>query len=86
MHAQKKREKNKVTPEMGAQKQQAAKEAKRAEYNMRHEHHKNIQDKATQKRMKKNLKKAERHSWGKEVPWYKRWFRKERFKKEKFKN
>lgn len=37
------------------------------------------QDKATQKRMKKNLRRAEKHSWGKEVPWYKRWFRKKKF-------
>jgi hypothetical protein len=36
------------------------------------------QDKATQKRMKKNLRKAQKHSWGKDVPWYKRWFRKKK--------
>jgi hypothetical protein len=29
--------------------------------------------------MKKNLKRAEKHSWGKDVPWYKRWFRKKKF-------
>lgn len=80
IHAQRKKEKNKVTPESGAQKEAQAMEQKRAEYNSRKDHHMESQDKATRKRMKKNLKKAERHSWGKDVPWYKRWFRKDKFK------
>jgi type VI protein secretion system component VasK len=36
------------------------------------------QDKATRKRMKKNMRKAQKHSWGKDVPWYKRWFHKKK--------
>ncbi|MDZ4750184.1 MAG: hypothetical protein SGI87_01120 [Flavobacteriales bacterium] len=54
-----------------------AKEAENmAKYNDGVDHHRSLQDKDTQKRMKKNLKKARKQSWGKEVPWYKRWFRK----------
>ncbi|MBL0314810.1 MAG: hypothetical protein IPP69_03180 [Flavobacteriales bacterium] len=79
IHAQRKREKNKVTPESGAQKEAKAMEQKQSEYNSRKDHHMESQDKATRKRMKKNLKKAQRHSWGKDVPWYKRWFRKDKF-------
>ena len=65
-----------------ASKQQVKKKAKEAEnmakYQEGVDHHKSLQDKATQKRMKKNLKRAEKQSWGKNVPWYKRWFRKKR--------
>jgi hypothetical protein len=82
--AQKKREKNKITAEDGqksaAQKEAAAYEQKKEQYKARNDHHKEIQSKDTRKRMKKNLKKAEKHSWGKDVPWYKRWFRKKKFK------
>jgi|694.fasta_scaffold00452_25 hypothetical protein len=81
--AQKKREKNKTTAEDGqkadAEKQASAKKQKQDEYSVRNEHHKKIQSKETRKRMKKNLKRAEKHSWGKDVPWYKRWFRKKKF-------
>lgn len=77
--AQRKKETNKVTPEMAMDKEKTAREAKNAEYKGRKDHHKKIQDKATRKRMKKNLRKAEKHSWGKDVPWYKRWFRKDKF-------
>ncbi len=74
--AQRKKEKNKITPESGAQKQAKAKDEKLAAYEAGKKHHVETQDKATRKRMKKNLKKAEKHSWGKDVPWYKRWFHK----------
>lgn len=77
--AQRKREKNKITPETGAQKKEEQLDVKQGEYNKRKDHHLEIQDKATRKRMKKTKKKAERHSWGKEVPWYKRWFKKDKF-------
>jgi hypothetical protein len=46
----------------------------------RREKHMTIQTKATQKRMKKNRKKAERMSRGADVPFYKRWFRKRHFR------
>jgi len=55
-----KKESNKVTPASAQKKEAGALES---------------QDKATRKRMKKTLKKAERHSWGNRAPWYKRWFR-----------
>jgi len=77
--AQRKREKNKITPESGAEKKEEKLDIKQGEYNKRKDHHLEIQDKATRKRMKKTKKKAERHSWGKDVPWYKRWFRKDKF-------
>jgi type VI protein secretion system component VasK len=77
--AQRKKEKNKVTPESGAEKEASAKAEKQAQYKSRKDHHLEVQDKATRKRMKKTKKKAERHSWGKDVPWYKRWFRKDNF-------
>ncbi len=77
--AQRKREKNKITPETGPAKKEAALDVKQAEYNKSKDHHLKAQDKATRKRMKQTKKKAERHSWGKDVPWYKRWFRKDKF-------
>lgn len=46
----------------------------------RREKHMTIQTKATQKRMKKNRKKAERMTRGTDVPFYKRWFRKRHFR------
>lgn len=46
----------------------------------RREKHMTIQTKETQKRMKKNRKKAERMSRGADVPFYKRWFRKRHFR------
>lgn len=67
------------TPESAANKDKANKEQKVGEYVNTRNHHNEIQDSATRKRMKKNLKKAERHSWGKNVPWYKRWFRRKKF-------
>jgi len=67
---------NKVTPATARKKEGEALEQKQNEYHQRKDHHLEVQDKATRKRMKKNLRKARRHSWGKDVPWYKRWFRK----------
>jgi hypothetical protein len=72
----KKQEAAQQTPASAANKEQADKERKVGEYQNTKKHHQSIQDEATRKRMKKNLKKAERHSWGKGAPWYKRWFRK----------
>lgn len=46
----------------------------------RREKHMSIQTKATQKRMKKNRKKADRIARGTDVPFYKRWFRKRHFR------
>jgi hypothetical protein len=81
--AQRKKEKNKNTPESAAkadaEKQASAQQEKQNQYKSRRDHHLEVQDKATRKRMKKTKKKAERHSWGKDVPWYKRWFRKDKF-------
>ena len=67
------------TPESAANKDKANKEQKVGEYVNTRNHHTEIQDSATRKRMKKNLKKAERHSWGKNIPWYKLWFRRKKF-------
>lgn len=49
-----------------------------AQYYSHRDHLKDIQTKKTQKRMKKNLKKAQKLSQGREIPWYKRLFRKRR--------
>ncbi len=67
---------NKVTPETARKKEATAQEQEQSEYQKKKQHHLEVQDKATRKRMKKNLRKARRLSWGKDVPWYKRWFRK----------
>jgi hypothetical protein len=72
--AQVKSESNKVTPQTARKKEADALEKKQSEYQLRKNHHMDSQDKATRKRMKKNLRKARRLSWGKNVPWYKRWF------------
>lgn len=75
------KEKQKTAEEAQAEaiEKKKAKDAENmAKYQEGVEHHKSLQDKATQKRMKKNLKKAEKQSWGKNVPWYKRWFRRKR--------
>jgi hypothetical protein len=70
-----KKESNKVTPASAQKKDAGAMEQKQSDYRSRKDHHLESQDKATRKRMKKTLKKAERHSWGNRAPWYKRWFR-----------
>lgn len=67
------------TPENALDKERANRESKEAEYRMRRDHQAEIQDKSTRKRMKKNLKKAQKQSWGKSVPWYKRVFRRRKF-------
>lgn len=74
-YAQRKKESSKVTPESARKKEEGALEQKQADYKSRKDHHLESQDKATRKRMKKTLKKAQRHSQGRQAPWYKRWFR-----------
>lgn len=76
-YAQPKTDSQKVTPQTARKKEGEAREKKQSEYQLRKDHHLEVQDKATRKRMKKTLKKARRHSWGKNVPWYKRWFRRQ---------
>lgn len=66
------------TRENAVKRDQEAKAAKQAEYDAHRDHLEDIQDKATRKRMKKNLKKSQRISQGKQIPWYKRMFRKRR--------
>jgi hypothetical protein len=73
--SQAKPDSQKVTPQTARKKEAEALEKKQSEYQSRRDHHLESQDKATRKRMKKNLRKARRQSWGKNVPWYKRWFR-----------
>ena len=74
-----KKDKNQITPENAGDQPNLDKARKQEEYNVKNDHHKDIQDDATRKRMKKNLKRSQKHSWGKEIPWYKRWFRKKNF-------
>lgn len=70
------KETNKQTPE-SAQKREGEKKAELiGQYEVSKDDHYDRQDKATQKRMKQNLKKAERYSQGRRLPWYKRLFRK----------
>ena len=71
---------NQVTPENAKDQEMVNLENKQKEYVTKKDYHSKNQDKATQKRMKKNLRRAEKHSWGKDIPWYKRWFRKKRLK------
>ncbi|MFM9985001.1 MAG: hypothetical protein ACKVOK_07175 [Flavobacteriales bacterium] len=83
VHGQKERknpskQENQVTPENAKDQERANMENKQKEYVTKKNYHTKNQDKATQKRMKKNLRRAEKHSWGKDIPWYKRWFRKKR--------
>ena len=73
------KQENQVTPENAKDKERANLENKQKEYVTKKDYHSKNQDDATRKRMKKNLRRAEKHSWGKDVPWYKRWFRKKRF-------
>lgn len=71
-----KRKSNQQTPKTAVEKQQKALEQKQAQYQGDKNHHRDIQDKETRKRMNRNYKRAQKHSWGKDVPWYKRWFHK----------
>lgn len=63
-----------IGPEEANQKKEATAEKQKDEYQSRREQHLKAQDRQTRKRMKRTLKQAERYSWGKEAPWYKRWF------------
>lgn len=74
-----KKDKSQVTPENAADADKKNRDMKVEQYNQKRDYHSKAQDKETRKRMKKNLKRAEKHSWGKDVPWYKRWFRRRRF-------
>ncbi|MFN8698808.1 MAG: hypothetical protein ACK500_05460 [Flavobacteriales bacterium] len=67
------------TPENAVTREKANRAEKEAAYVQKRDYHSDLQDKNTRKRMKKNLKRAQKHSWGKEVPWYKRVFRKRHF-------
>lgn len=73
------REKDKQTRENAVDMKERQRQEKEAQYLDHREHIRDIQDKSTKKRMKKNLKKAQKHSQGKSVPWYKRLFRKRKF-------
>ena len=61
-------------PEEAAKKKEATAEKQSNDYNARRKAHLKAQDRQTRKRMKRTLKTAERYSWGKQAPWYKRWF------------
>ena len=74
------KQENQITPENAKDQERVNLENKQKEYVTKKDYHSKNQDKATQKRMKKNLRRAEKHSWGKDIPWYKRWFRKKRLK------
>lgn len=74
------KQENQITPENAKDQERVNLENKQKEYVTKKNYHSKNQDKATQKRMKKNLRRAEKHSWGKDIPWYKRWFRKKRLK------
>ena len=63
-----------IGPKEAAENKAAAAEKQQSEYNSRKATHLKAQDRQTRKRMKRTLKQAERYSWGKEAPWYKRWF------------
>ncbi len=67
------------TPENAMDRDKADRSAIEAGYKERRGHHDDLQDKATKKRMKKNLKRSQKQSWGKEIPWYRRMFRKRKF-------
>lgn len=70
------KEKNKQTRENAVDIKAAQRKEREVKYLEHKEHLRDIQDKSTKKRMKKNLKRAQKHSQGKSIPWYKRLFRK----------
>jgi exopolysaccharide biosynthesis protein len=80
-HAQKRppKEENKQTRENAVDQKEAMRRQKEAAYLDHRDHLEDIQTKDTKKRMKKNLKKAQKHSQGKSIPWHKRLFRKRKF-------
>lgn len=43
-------------------------------------HHLEIQDKKTRKRMRKNARMRKKAQKGRSIPFYKRWFRRDKFK------
>jgi hypothetical protein len=63
-----------IGPKEAAENKAAAAEKQQNEYSSRKKTHLKAQDRQTRKRMKRTLRHAERYSWGKEAPWYKRWF------------
>ena len=65
---------NVVTPADGAKKSAENKNRKWEEYETKKNHHNEIQDKATKKRMKESLKKSKSHGSPNRVPWYKKLF------------
>lgn len=67
------------TPENALDRDKEERARIEAEYKAKHDHQNELQDKSTRKRMKRNLKRSQRQSWGKEIPWYKRVFRRRRF-------
>jgi len=67
------------TPENALDRDKADRAAIEAGYKDRKGHHDDLQDKATKKRMKQNYKRSQKQSWGKEIPWYRRMFRKRKF-------
>lgn len=69
-----KEETEQIGPEEAAKKKDANADQKTSDYNARKKAHLKAQDRQTRKRMKRTLKTAERYSWGKQAPWYKRWF------------
>ncbi|MCC6600588.1 MAG: hypothetical protein IT223_07915 [Crocinitomicaceae bacterium] len=70
---------NVQTPESAVAKKEAQREAIMEDYKMQKKHLREIQDKETRKRMKRNLKHSRKQSWGKDIPWYKRVFKKKKF-------
>jgi len=69
-----KEETEQIGPKEAAKKKAATGEKQKDEYQSKREQQLKAQDRQTRKRMKRTLKRAERYSWGKETPWYKRWF------------
>ncbi len=67
------------TPANAKDAERANKAMKVSQYESKREMHYAKQDKATRKRMEQNMKRSQKQSWGKEVPWYKRVFRKRHF-------
>ena len=63
-----------------AQNKDSAKAEIAGRYSKNKDHHTKIQDKSTQKRMRKNRKEVHRRNSGRHIPFYKRWFRKSHFK------
>ncbi len=78
--AQLRAQNDKQTRANALEREKAAKAQKQAEYDAHLDHISELQGKKVQKRMKKNLKKSQRISQGRQIPWYKRIFRKKRIR------